>query len=71
MSVSTMCSVKVTVQVPVTSDRWSDTQPMEQVIREAQTAARNKLGEALHKIGGRIVGEPTIVVTMEIEKVTR
>jgi hypothetical protein len=65
MTVNTRCSVKCEVIVPVTSDSWSDKQPMEQVIREAKGAAHDKLVVALGQIGGRVVGEMTIVVTME------
>lgn len=68
MTVKTLCAVKCEVLLPVTSNNWSDSQPMELVIREARTAAIRALHEALDRQGGRVVGEPTIVVTMEITK---
>lgn len=67
MTVKTWCSIKCQISVPVTSDSWNNTHPMEQVIREAENAARNILGKALHPIGGKIIGESTTVVTMEFK----
>lgn len=64
MSEKTQATARVRVTVEVDTSSWGDKCTVEQIMNQASSEAVTKVKGMVHKGGGRIVGDPEVLVSV-------